>query len=133
MDESAEATLSSTTGDCVSVTAPGERVATNFPVAVYELADGRRVVVVSEGGPVPGPRVDGRDLVVAAHSRWPDAIILERRARDDGHAADPRGYDVYFIEVTPDGDRVMPDLAGLADAGLRLSGGRGATDDEHAS
>lgn len=123
MDGSVEAALVSKTGDCVSLTS-ADREPVTFPVAVYELVDGRRVVVVGEGGPLQGPRVDGRALFVAVHRQWPDTIVLERRAMDDGHAADPRSYDAYYIEVTPDGDRISPDLAALADAGLRLSARR---------
>lgn len=124
MDGPVEATRVSKTGDCVSLTS-ADREPTTFPVAVYELADRRRVVVVGEGGPLPGPRVDGRALFLAVHRQWPDTIVLERRAMDDGHAADPRSYDAYYIEVMPDGGRIPPDLAALADAGLRLSGSRG--------
>jgi len=85
------ATLISSTGDSVTVHGPGG-ADTVLPVAVWQLPDARRVVVVGEGGPLIVADIDGAQLAEAIQSRWPGATMLERRARAITPTGDPRAY-----------------------------------------
>ena len=115
MESRESARCVSAIGEMVVIGGPGE--ARSFPVGVWMLTDGRRVVVVGEGGPISVGVVDGTLLSAAVHARWPGAVVLERRP-EVGSAPDPRGYSARYVEVRDDGSRTDPAFADLAKAGF---------------
>lgn len=115
-----DAILLSATGDSITVSGPND-VDTVLPVAVWQLTDGRRVVIVGEGGPLELPEIDGAAVVGAVRLRWPDALVLERRPVPASATGDPRGYEARYRELAEDGSRTVPDFAALGTVGLRLS------------
>ena len=58
MNQPRIARLVSETGDTVTVSG-GEGAVRSFPVGVWMLTDGQRVVIVGEGGPLSTATVDG--------------------------------------------------------------------------
>ncbi|KPH20296.1 MULTISPECIES: hypothetical protein [Rhodococcus] len=118
MNQPKTASLVSEAGDTVTVSGEGSTVR-SFPVGVWMLTDGRRVVIVGEGGPLSTATVDGSALVAAVHARWPGAVVLERTPVT-GSAADPRAYSARYVEVRDDGSHGEPAYADLSDAGFAL-------------
>ena len=118
MNQPKIARLVSETGDTVTVSG-GEGAVRSFPVGVWMLTDGQRVVIVGEGGPLSTATVDGSALVAAVHARWPGTVVLERMPVT-GSAADPRAYSARYVEVRDDGSHGEPAYADLSDAGFAL-------------
>jgi hypothetical protein len=90
--------------DSIAITVPDALSPSVFPVTTATSDGVVQAVVVGEYGPVAGTAPEGTALRTAVLSRWPRARIFERRTTSDG-GADPRGYEVFYLELCADGTR----------------------------